>query len=157
MWWSWEGGSRGRGHMYTYGWFILMYGRNQHNSVIILQLKINEFLKKIYFENNFLNPNEICHYPTECLLCSVMKHWYYSQGSASTGLLHPARFCTVSSNLIVKGYLDVNIPFTVLEVLPWLGSILTKDLSYNVLYWEWGGGENGGKQNLRHTAVVLKL
>ena len=30
---EWEGGSRGRGHMYTYGWFMLMYGRNQYNSV----------------------------------------------------------------------------------------------------------------------------
>ena len=29
----WKGGSRGRGHMYTYGWFMLMYGRNQHNIV----------------------------------------------------------------------------------------------------------------------------
>ena len=27
--WRWEGGSRGRGHMYIYGWFMLMYGRNQ--------------------------------------------------------------------------------------------------------------------------------
>ena len=35
------------GHTYTYSWSILMYGRNQHNIVIILQLKIkkrNEFL-----------------------------------------------------------------------------------------------------------------
>ena len=40
----WEKGSRRRGHMYTYGWSMLMYGRNQHNTVIILQLnklKIN--------------------------------------------------------------------------------------------------------------------
>ena len=36
----WEGDSRRR-HMYTYGWFILMYARNQHNIVIILQSKIN--------------------------------------------------------------------------------------------------------------------
>ena len=28
-----EGGSRGRGCMYTYGWFTLLYGRNQHNTV----------------------------------------------------------------------------------------------------------------------------
>ena len=36
----WEGGSRWRGHMCTYGWFMLMYGRNQYNIVeIILQLK----------------------------------------------------------------------------------------------------------------------
>ena len=42
----WEGGSRGRGHMCTYGW--LMYGRNQTNIVkaIILQLKINLKIKK---------------------------------------------------------------------------------------------------------------
>ena len=25
------GESRGRGHMYTYGWFMLIYSRNQHN------------------------------------------------------------------------------------------------------------------------------
>ena len=35
---SYEGG--GRGHMYTYDWFMLMYGRNHHNIVIILQLNI---------------------------------------------------------------------------------------------------------------------
>ena len=29
----WEGVSRGRGHMYIYGWFMLMFGRNQDNSV----------------------------------------------------------------------------------------------------------------------------
>ena len=27
----WEGASRGMEHMHTYGWFMLMYGRNQHN------------------------------------------------------------------------------------------------------------------------------
>ena len=29
----WEGGSRARRHMYTYGSFMLMFGRNQQNSV----------------------------------------------------------------------------------------------------------------------------
>ena len=28
-----EGGSRGKGHIYTYGQFMLMYGRNHHNIV----------------------------------------------------------------------------------------------------------------------------
>ena len=31
--WDGEEGSRGRGHMYTYGWFTLMYGRDRHNIV----------------------------------------------------------------------------------------------------------------------------
>ena len=38
-----EGGPKGRGHMYNYGRFMLMYGRKQHNiccKAIILQLKI---------------------------------------------------------------------------------------------------------------------
>ena len=41
-----EGSSRGTGHMYTYGWFMLLYGRNQqqHCKAIIFQLKVN--LKK---------------------------------------------------------------------------------------------------------------
>ena len=33
------GGFRIGGHMYTYGPFMLMYGKNHHNFVIILQLK----------------------------------------------------------------------------------------------------------------------
>ena len=39
--WSgiWEGDWRGRGHMYIYGWFMLMYARNQHN--IVKQLSFN--------------------------------------------------------------------------------------------------------------------
>ena len=35
----WEGASRGRAHMYIYSWFLLMYGRNQHN--IVKQLSSN--------------------------------------------------------------------------------------------------------------------
>ena len=31
--WDGEGGSRGRGYMYTYGWFILMFDRKQQNYV----------------------------------------------------------------------------------------------------------------------------
>ena len=38
---GWEEGSRGREHMYTCDLFMLMNGRNQHDVVIILQLKIN--------------------------------------------------------------------------------------------------------------------
>ena len=30
---GWEEGSRGREHLYTYGWLRLLYGRTQHNSV----------------------------------------------------------------------------------------------------------------------------
>ena len=31
--WWWEGGSWGRGYMYTYGWFTVLYSRNQYNIV----------------------------------------------------------------------------------------------------------------------------
>ena len=34
-------------HVYTYGWFMLMYGRNQHNTkALTLWLKINNWKKK---------------------------------------------------------------------------------------------------------------
>jgi len=36
---GWEGGSGGRGHMNTYGGFMLLYGKNQHN--IVKQLSSN--------------------------------------------------------------------------------------------------------------------
>ena len=29
----WEAGSKGRGYMYTYGWFMLRFDRKQQNSV----------------------------------------------------------------------------------------------------------------------------
>ena len=35
-----EGKFKREGHMYTFVWFMLMYGRNHHNIVIILQFKI---------------------------------------------------------------------------------------------------------------------
>ena len=47
--WDGEGGGIGvqdGKHMYTHGWFMSMYGKNDYNIVIILQLKeINKFLK----------------------------------------------------------------------------------------------------------------
>ena len=30
---GWEGSSKGREYMYTYGWFMLMFDRKQQNSV----------------------------------------------------------------------------------------------------------------------------
>ena len=33
------GGIPDGGHMYTHGWFMLVYGKNHHNTVISLQLK----------------------------------------------------------------------------------------------------------------------
>ena len=56
-----KGGLRGRRHTYTYGWFMLTYGRNQHN--IVKQLSFNQkqiifSLKKVNkpgIERNFLN------------------------------------------------------------------------------------------------------
>ena len=62
--WSgrWEGGLRGSGHVYTYGWFMLMYGRNQHN--IVKQLssnwKINKFIKKKKKTNKLLDTESQC-------------------------------------------------------------------------------------------------
>ena len=42
----WEGGLRERGLVYTYGWFMLMYGIDKYN--IVKQLSSN--LKKFYHE-----------------------------------------------------------------------------------------------------------
>ena len=44
----WEGGSKGRGYMYTYGWFMLRFDRKQQKSVkqLFFNLKMNNFLKK---------------------------------------------------------------------------------------------------------------
>ena len=43
---KWEGGSGERGHMYTCDWFMLMYGRNQHNVVKLLSSNLKNCFKK---------------------------------------------------------------------------------------------------------------
>ena len=45
----WEKDSRGKGHIFTYDWFMLMYGKNQHN--VIKQLFSN--LKQILFSKEW--------------------------------------------------------------------------------------------------------
>ena len=38
LWQLYKGVWRGRWHMDTYGWFMLLYGRNQHNIVVCTEL-----------------------------------------------------------------------------------------------------------------------
>ena len=52
----WEGGSRGRSYMYTYGWFMLRFDRKQQNSV-----KQVSFNKKI----NLKNKQKNCQWRTQ--------------------------------------------------------------------------------------------
>ena len=40
----WEGGSKGRGYMYTDGWFMVRFDRKQQNS--LKQLSVNKKTKK---------------------------------------------------------------------------------------------------------------
>ena len=43
-----EGRFKRKGHRYTYGWFVLIFGRpTQYCKAIILQLKVNKIKKKI--------------------------------------------------------------------------------------------------------------
>ena len=44
-----EGGSRGWGHICTYGWFMLMYGRNQYNLVKQLSFNFRNKKRNSYF------------------------------------------------------------------------------------------------------------
>ena len=53
----WEGGSKGRGYMYTCGWFMLRFDRKQQNS--IKQLSFN--LKKINFLKSHLVTQKCIH------------------------------------------------------------------------------------------------
>ena len=43
----WEGGSKGRDYIYTYGWFMLRFDRKQQNSVKQLSFNKKINLKKI--------------------------------------------------------------------------------------------------------------
>ena len=52
---GWEGGSQGRGYMYTYNWFMMLYSRTQHN--IVKQLFSN--FKKLRLRNSRNRKNRI--------------------------------------------------------------------------------------------------
>jgi len=47
----WEGGSKGRGYMCIYGWFMMRFDRKQQNSV--KQLSFNKKMKKIKQEHKW--------------------------------------------------------------------------------------------------------
>ena len=44
---GWVGGSRGRGHLYTYSWFTLLYGRKPYNTVKQLSSKQEKEKRKL--------------------------------------------------------------------------------------------------------------
>ena len=59
--WGGEGGERGvqdGGHMYTYGWFMWMYGENYHNIVISLQLKGGKKKDAACHSQDLVQPNK---------------------------------------------------------------------------------------------------
>ena len=59
----WEGGSKGRGYMYTYGWFMLRFDRKQQTSV-----KQSSFNKKQEKTDNENTANQNVHYPSKAVL-----------------------------------------------------------------------------------------
>ena len=52
----WEGGSKGRGYMYTYGLFMLRFDRKQQNSIKQLLSIKNKLKKKKGSANLIVNP-----------------------------------------------------------------------------------------------------
>ena len=69
----WEGGSRGIWRVYTYSWSILMYGRNQHNIVIILQLKIKK--------KNWVPQSCWLHFQVSVLGSTDIEHFMIAESS----------------------------------------------------------------------------
>ena len=65
----WEEGLRGRGHMYSYGWFMLMYGRNQHS--IVKQLFSNEKLINLKKEAVYVQKPEMSGWLVDPVLWSL--------------------------------------------------------------------------------------
>ena len=57
MGWEMGGGFKREGHMYTCDWFMLMYGRNQHNIVKQLNSKLKTSKNKTM---NKKGKHEIC-------------------------------------------------------------------------------------------------
>ena len=69
----WKGGSRRRGHMCTYDWSMLKYSRNQHNIVIILQLKIKK--------KNWVPQSCWLHFQVSVLGSTDIEHFMIAESS----------------------------------------------------------------------------
>ena len=57
----WEGGSRGRGYMYTYDWFMLSFDRKQQNSVKQLSFNKKNNLNKRNYADALKNQYQMVH------------------------------------------------------------------------------------------------
>ena len=47
----WEGSSKGRGYMYTCGWFTLRFDRKKKKQNSVKQLSFNKKIKQNFFKN----------------------------------------------------------------------------------------------------------
>ena len=75
----WEGGSKGRGYMYTYGQFMLRFDRKQQNS--IKQLSFN---KKIKRKKKNRTTNSTSGYMFQEKIITILKTYLHSQVHCST-------------------------------------------------------------------------
>ena len=57
----WEGGSKGRGYMYTYGWFMLRLDRKQQNFEKLLYFNKNKFKKSLRQRKQQEKNNDVLH------------------------------------------------------------------------------------------------
>ena len=99
---GWEGGSRGRGHMYTYDWFMLMYGRNQHN--ILKQLPPIKKKKQNWWINFKMPPNYACLHPMSRFWLLPFWLTHLDKRSRHVGEVHVAKYWALPS---VKRQLDM--------------------------------------------------
>ena len=79
----WEGASRRRGHMYTSGWFVLMYGRNQHNIVKQIACRKKKKKKKFLWYNLLLSKIFLPNHKGSCIHCQDLS----SDGNIRTACL----------------------------------------------------------------------
>ena len=83
---GWEGGSRRKGYMYTYGWFMLLYGGNQHK--FVKQLSST----KIFFKWKALDIKSAHLFP-------VIQNIYHTQAFKNnfSQIIFLPQLCTSSS------------------------------------------------------------
>ena len=96
----WEGGSKGRGYMYTYGLFMLRFDRKQQNSIKQLLSIKNKLKKKKGSANLIVNPCTTWRHTTIntedhswILLKETASLWSVVHLNRTRGLLSPVSQC----------------------------------------------------------------
>ena len=127
---GWKGGSRGRGHMCTYHWFMLIYGRNQHNTG-------KQFLPIKKIKQSCLKRSNWCLWKTFYLKSKqvgIKIQLYWSLGKHSDGSSQITYIPETHCHLFHRVVIRINLNKMTYKIFLYRRTVM---LICTILKWHW--------------------